>query len=196
MLPSRGRKAALLASGLALLVASGCCATRYTEDNLPRTKSLESPFDTVDFVRFCVRHELWDPLYRSLSRYTRKVQFQDEDGDGSIVFSLVFPRTTYADVIDGFRGAGLSIESAPEKLRDVKLTTMIHESNIWNVGAPDAPFSAIPAERQRAVTLYYDPVNPNVTTFLLVNEGTEDKPRWALALAETLQWLQELESAP
>lgn len=183
---NRDRRPALLALGLALLLAGGCCSTRFTEDNLPRTRSLKTPFDAVDFVRFCVRHDLWDPLYQSLSRYTRKKRFDDEDGDGSVLFAFAFPRLTYGDIV----------ENAPKALRDILVATMIHESEIWSVGPPGTPFSAIAPERQRAVTLYYEPISPSVTTFLLVNEGTDDEPRWTLALEETFYWLNELEQAP
>lgn len=179
------RRAAMAAAALAACLAvGGCCGHPcYDEDSLPRTRLLASPYDAVDFVRFCVRHELWGPLYGALSAETKRTFFEDEAGDsalGEFEFAFGFPRLTYGRLDQG----------ASAGLREVRLADMIHEAAIILVGSLERPWLIDPGEPVVQVVLDYAPIDLSLTTFLLVNEGSREAPRWKLGIAETVRWWQ------
>ncbi|MFC1706610.1 hypothetical protein ACFL59_07290 [Planctomycetota bacterium] len=166
------------------LVVSGCCGPHYDESNLPRTEKLASAYDTVDFVRFCVRHELWDPLYDALSVRTRKEGGEpDEKGRPTELdrfwFGFVFPRLTYGKIDP----------KAPPALKGLKVVEMIHASSIIYI-AEALDDHGEPIEGQWEVGLHYAPLDPSLTVFRLVNEGSRGKRRWALGLVETVELLK------
>lgn len=151
----------------------GCCTTGYCgADNLPRTQQLATVYDTVDFVRFTVRHGCWDALYDSLSEATRTRGGPNGEELSRFDFGFVFPRLAYGDLV----------EDASPELKEVLVRDMVHAGQILNIVVD------FPREGMAQVFLLYEPVPLDYLVFPLVNEGTAEQPRWTLGLYE---WAKE-----
>lgn len=171
----RGRCAlAVLVLASVTSLSSGCCSSfgGCREDELPRTRRLETVFDTLDFVRYAARAGCWDALYDALSTRTREHGGPDNEPLDRFDFRFAFPRATYGDIDP----------NAPETLRDVKLREIVHASQILNV------VEDYPRPGMAYVFLRYDPVPERRLAFPLIDEGTADQHRWTLGLYE---WAQE-----
>jgi hypothetical protein len=176
------------------VLPSACCTFNALE-LVPQSQKLETPYDTLDFFRFCVRHELWDEVYDSLSTETRKVLFEDETGNATfsrLEFSVVFPRLTY----------GRIDPSAPEELQDIRVVDVLRNGSILSVDeVVDRAFLG-PRPRGSAwqvLLLYREPATEegreevmlplHLSVMMLIDEGTEDAPRWTLGVVETIRAL-------
>ena len=183
-----------LALAAALTLPTSCCSFDALA-MVPQSSQLQTPYDTLDFFRFCVRHELWDEVYESLSTETRRVLIEDETGNATfsrIEFSVVFPRLTY----------GRIDKAAPEELEDIKVVDVLKNGSILSVDevvdrvflGPRRPWSA-----WQVLLLYEEPATEeggekvmlplHLSVMMLVDEGTDDAPRWTLGVVETVRAL-------
>ncbi len=166
-------RTALALAATLLATTSGCCLSHgCREDALPRTRLLATPFDTVDFVRYAVRMRCFDALYETLSTRTREHGGPKGEPLERFDFTFAFPRASYGDIDP----------NAPDALRDVKLTEIIHASQILNV------VEDYPRPGMAYVFLRYDPIPESRLAFPLVDEGRGNHHRWTLGLYE---WAQE-----
>lgn len=191
---SVGAGAALVLTLALVSSTSGCSLfCRSGPEVLPQSSKLLTPYDTLDFLRFGIRNGAWDPLYDACTARTRQQMLKessegDEATGARVLFAVIFPTLTYGDYD----------ARAPKAIYDVKIVDVLTNSSIQFVGEAWDPTTQkpFPIERVQQVSLYYEregkDVPPELSVFLLINEGTEDEPRWALGVLETLIWLDQL----
>lgn len=176
-------------AALASLGGSGCCGHPcYGDEDLPLTAGLKTPYDTVDFARFGIRHELWNPLYRAFTARTHGEAFEDEVGEETpAFFDWAFPRITYGDLMEGLG------RKAPPEVAAIKLVDVLRDGEIVHIGyRPAVPWFGAPPERQAFAVLRHPLIEDlRWTTILLLDEGTREEPRWAIGLVETAGWLDQ-----
>ncbi len=131
------RRAALVLSGLVLLAgATGCCGTPCADDRLPQTRRLLTPYDTIDYFRYCVRNECWGEVWETLSAST-----QAQVRGGKVVFQVFF---------DGVKLNEIPIPRYQSHKGDETLVELIHRAAIENVLEVDPG-------REWTVALSYQP---------------------------------------
>jgi hypothetical protein len=162
------RSDGLQAAGFGLQVVlalafAGCCGPELKLEDM-RSKNLSTPWNAVDYFRTAVRYGDWEAVYETLSPGS---QAWIEQNVGRFAFE------TFAA---NYKYGRLDKDAAPE-VANLSLAELLHRSEILKL-------EELVHDRTWRVQLYYDPIPPDKTDFVLVNaprQGSRAR-RWTVEL--------------